>query len=538
MNTLHITITPPGRAALVNAAHDGTAPVRLAAVGLTTQPFDTASVQIPDELKRLTTFSGGVVAEDTIHITIRDETADHYTLYGFGLYLEDGTLFATYSQQEIILTKSASAMLLLAVDIRFADIDPGRITFGETSWTNPPGTQTVAGVLTLSSHAQAIAGVDDRSAVPPSALKAALDHRLGQAAPSGYAKTLIASPDATTLRQATGPGEASVMDTGAGKGLDADLLDGYHGTYYLQWRNLQDKPQTYPPSAHQHTSRDLPELASQLDALVKKSGSLMTGSLESQGTLTGDALGQGRGPALKIGNDCEFWDNNIPYAATFRSGTFPAIAQLFFGTSQQCYFGTGTKNTHTVIGARSGSLWIETADRYYYQQHDTTHVAFYKKNGGNAFFWRRSDTGGAGGAHEAELMSLQDNGNLSIAGVMVSAGGYAQGSSRKLKHIEGPLPYGLAEVEQLTTLIGRYKSSYHPDGLRRLFLDAEQLLELMPETVNAEGVRFEGAYVPSIKLDQLLPVLVKAIAQLSAKVNALTGPLSPSHAENPPEDTR
>ncbi len=529
MTPLQITITPQGRAALVNAEHHGTVPVRLASVGLTAQHFDPAAATMPDESKRLTTFSGGVVAADTIHITIRDATSDQYDVRGFGVYLDDGTLFATYSQQDIILSKSASAMLLLAIDVRFVDTDATQLTFGETSWNNPPATQTVAGVLTLSSNAQAIAGLEDRSAIPPTALKATLDHRLGEAAPSDYAKTLLASADAPTLRHLLGLGDAAVMDTGSGKDLDADLLDGYHGTYYLQWRNLQNTPQTYPPSAHQHASSDIPDLASQLDTLVKKTGSLMTGSLQSQGTLIGDALGNGRIPALKIGNDCEFWDNNIPYAATFRSGTSPAIAQLFFGTSNHCYFGTSTKNTSTVIGAKTGLLWIETAGNYYYQQHDTTHVAFYKKNGGHAFFWRRSDSGGSGSTNEVQLMSLEDNGNLSVKGTIVSAGGYAQGSSRKLKDIEGPLPYGLAEIEQLTPLIGRYKPSYTPDGRRRLFLEAEQLLDLMPETVNPEGIPFQGAYVPSVNLDQLLPVLVNAIAQLSAKVNALTG--APRHAE-------
>ncbi|MDD0886434.1 hypothetical protein LOD47_12095, partial [Xylella fastidiosa subsp. multiplex] len=99
------------------------------------------------------------------------------------------------------------------------------------------------------SNAQAIAGLEDRSAIPPTALKATLDHRLGEAAPSDYAKTLLASADAPTLRHLLGLGDAAVMDTGSGKELDADLLDGYHGTYYLQWRNLQNTPQTYPPSA-------------------------------------------------------------------------------------------------------------------------------------------------------------------------------------------------------------------------------------------------------------------------------------------------
>ncbi|MDD0917177.1 hypothetical protein LOD44_12060, partial [Xylella fastidiosa subsp. multiplex] len=85
------------------------------------------------------------------------------------------------------------------------------------------------------SNAQAIAGLEDRSAIPPTALKATLDHRLGEAAPSDYAKTLLASADAPTLRHLLGLGDAAVMDTGSGKELDADLLDGYHGTYYLQW---------------------------------------------------------------------------------------------------------------------------------------------------------------------------------------------------------------------------------------------------------------------------------------------------------------
>ncbi|EWG13240.1 hypothetical protein P910_003511, partial [Xylella fastidiosa Mul-MD] len=183
-----------------NAQHHGTVPVRLASVGLTAQHFDPAAATMPDESKRLTTFSGGVVAADTIHITIGDATSDQYDVRGFGVYLDDGTLFATYSQQDIILSKSASAMLLLAIDVRFVDTDATQLTFGETSWNNPPATQTVAGVLTLSSNAQAIAGLEDRSAIPPTALKATLDHRLGEAAPSDYAKTLLASADAPTLR--------------------------------------------------------------------------------------------------------------------------------------------------------------------------------------------------------------------------------------------------------------------------------------------------------------------------------------------------
>lgn len=37
-------------------------------------------------------------------------------------------------------------------------------------------------------------------------------------------------------------GSAALVDTGAGNGLDADLLDGQHGSYYQAWANVTGKP--------------------------------------------------------------------------------------------------------------------------------------------------------------------------------------------------------------------------------------------------------------------------------------------------------
>jgi hypothetical protein len=102
-----------------------------------------------------------------------------------------------------------------------------------------------------------------------------------------------------------------------------------------------------------------------------------------------------------------------------------------------------------------------------------------------------------------------------------STGGFDVGSSRKLKDIEGPLPYGLAEVRRIATLIGRYKPEYNSDGRRRLFFDAEQFLEVMPEAVDSEGVEFNGERVPTIKLDQVTPPAYRAIAELADLVDQL-----------------
>jgi len=119
--------------------------------------------------------------------------------------------------------------------------------------------------------------------------------------------------------------------------------------------------------------------------------------------------------------------------------------------------------------------------------------------------------------------TLASNGSaLQVQGALGATGGFDFGSSRRLKHIDGPSPYGLAEVERMSTAIGRYKADYHDDGRERLFLIAEDLASLVPESVNLHGVPYQGDMVPSIKLDQLLPVLVTAIQQLSAKVRDLS----------------
>ena len=83
------------------------------------------------------------------------------------------------------------------------------------------------------------------------------------------------------------------------------------------------------------------------------------------------------------------------------------------------------------------------------------------------------------------------------------------------------MPYGLAEVRRIDTLIGRYKPGYNDDGRTRLFFDAEQFMEVMPEAVDAEGVEFNGEKVPSIKLDQAIPPVYRAIAELAELVDRL-----------------
>ncbi|MEV8471656.1 hypothetical protein [Ralstonia sp. UNC404CL21Col] len=169
-----INITDAGRAALVNADHTGTAARKIVQAGIATAPFtfDAGLQALPNELKRLTTISGETIAADTVHATIRDDSADQYTTYGFGLYLDNGVLLGTYCQATPIMEKAPVAILLLAVDMVFKQLDVTALSFGDAAFTNPPATTERQGVVELATAAETVEGADAQRAVTPASLNA------------------------------------------------------------------------------------------------------------------------------------------------------------------------------------------------------------------------------------------------------------------------------------------------------------------------------------------------------------------------------
>ncbi|MBP0633294.1 hypothetical protein [Cupriavidus sp. AcVe19-1a] len=167
-----IKLTNAGRAALVGPGNVGTITRTVVSVGIATAPFahDVDMLVMPNERKRLTSIGGENVAPDTIHVTIQDESADQYQMYGFGLYLDNGVLLGTYSQDTPVMEKSPAAMLLLAADILFTTIDAAALVFGDAGFLNPPATTTVKGVVELADNAETQAGMDVTRAVTPAGL--------------------------------------------------------------------------------------------------------------------------------------------------------------------------------------------------------------------------------------------------------------------------------------------------------------------------------------------------------------------------------
>jgi len=680
MSALQLNVTAAGIAAIINAENIGTAPVLISHVGLTDQVFSaTGATALPGELKRLSTLAGAAVANDTIHITIRDDSADSYTLRGFGLYLSDGTLFAVYSHSgetpDYIMQKAAAAMLLLQCDLRFTQINATSITFGNAEWLNPPATTTVPGVVELAEPAESITGTDTSRAVTPAGLKATLDGRFGEGAPSAFVKGLLSLATAALIRAAIGLGSAALRDEGHGKGLDADKLDGQEGSWYLAWANLTGKPATFtpsahthpwgeltgvpatatrwpswlevtgkpatmPPDAHTHAAADivsgtldlarLPQLPiaqtanlqAVLDAKAPTQNPSFTGTVQAQGVLqvmggsayvqsspTGNAhywlrdeTGRNRGLV--------FWDRNndtmqlrrynadgtaaqgglILYAdilswngsAVWHAGNFDPNSKAPLNNPQ--FTGIGIKvgagnagESNVAFGVDDWYLYSNTANFGFYSASKGQGFAFDKStkafsvNGNNVWTsgnfnpntkanlsgaaftgavsapsvrtpymsfdagdashtgyiaWYNASGGRCGymGYGSGTIMGWQlESGfnTVDFNGAFISRGGFDTGSSRKLKEIDGPMPYGLAEVRRIATLIGRYKPDYNPDGRLRLFFDAEQFFEVMPEVVEPQGVEHNGEKVPTIKLDQVMPPAYRAIAELAELVDEL-----------------
>lgn len=684
MSGLKITVTHAGYAALVNAENTGTNAVRVSQIGLTDQDFTPAPelTELPGEHRRLATFSGSAVADDTVHVTIRDESSDSYSVRGFALYLEDGTLLAVHGQPDIILEKATQAMLLLAADIRFTDVAATTLEFGDTNWTNPPATTEAVGVVELATAAEAVAGTDSTRAMTPASHKAATDARLGAGAPSSFMKTLLSAATAAAVRLALELGNAARRDEGAGNGLDADKLDGQHGSYYRAWGNLTGVPSAFNPDEHDHSWGDIKDvpgtatrwpqwnevtgkpsafnptthahawgdiagkpaqatrwpswgevaskpslfpsdvdkvdglsavLGTKVDLLpgvhsvpdsdgngewrVAMAGSgndnrirLQSGSSFSFGAgaileLNGaNALVSGFGVRLATNNgimllsapDVRLVADNVSINGhdVYHGGNLDPVltsgSQRVGGiktwTSEQRFEG-GWGRLRIVLPSFTGrTAWIgffnnDDSRCGYIGYADDNNIEYFADGGRRHNFNTGISTAGSveavghirsenimqaasfrsisgSGDLSAEsagagirlmpngyttegMLHVLGNGNVTVSGTLTPAGGYDFGSSIKLKHVDGKLPYGLAEVERMQTAVGRYREEYNADGRRRLFFIAEQLAELIPEAVDLEGVEFEGERVASVKLEQILPVFANAISELSAEVKQL-----------------
>lgn len=110
---------------------------------------------------------------------------------------------------------------------------------------------------------------------------------------------------------------------------------------------------------------------------------------------------------------------------------------------------------------------------------------------------------------------------VTTLGAITSNGGFQQGSARVLKDIEGESPYGLAELKQVGTYVGKYKEDFNEGGRKRLFVIAEELEKVISEAVTPDAVEYNGKKVAAVDYSALVVPLINAVKELDARVTEL-----------------
>lgn len=238
MDPLGLIITNAGLAAFTRAQLGDDIDLTIARVGFTNQPFLMAPTltALPGEFKRLDTVAGQTTGPDTIHMIVRDASAETYSVRGFGLFLSDGTLFAAYVQTAVLLEKATSSIAMLALDLRFPPEQVAQITFGDANFLNPPATEAVQGVARIATKEKVAAGADDTDFVTSRKLKRLLPAGTvmmwwgaANAIPTGWAIC-----DGSTVPRSDGAGTIVTPDlrgrTPVGVGGDHALGDAFGDT--------------------------------------------------------------------------------------------------------------------------------------------------------------------------------------------------------------------------------------------------------------------------------------------------------------------
>ena len=242
MTALAITITPEGIAAAVNAANTGTGPLVITQVALLSAPST--------EIKRITTLGGDAIADNIIHVTITDETADTYALTGLRLITDGGIIFATYHQASPIVEKGAQQLVLLSADIVLTSVPPGSVTIGGTGFQYPPATTTRQGVIEIATDAEVQTGTDTTRAVTPAGLQATAATTapaMNAAAAVGTAKRWARAdhvhPSDTSKANTTGT--YAELNVGyASSAGNAATVGGWNADPLRTWGNLIGRPST------------------------------------------------------------------------------------------------------------------------------------------------------------------------------------------------------------------------------------------------------------------------------------------------------
>lgn len=111
-----------------------------------------------------------------------------------------------------------------------------------------------------------------------------------------------------------------------------------------------------------------------------------------------------------------------------------------------------------------------------------------------------------------------------VNGTVFAAGGYDVGSDPALKDKESfrPVDNALEKLYNLNVNYGKYHDWYNPDGKERLFIMADNAMkQAVPQAVTKDMYTKDGVSYAGWSSEQMIALLVKAVQELTDKVNQL-----------------
>ena len=227
---------------------------------------------------------------------------------------------------------------------------------------------------------------------------------------------------------------------------------------------------------------------------------------------------------------------------------------LYLNGSKAATSGSGFvfDGTNVGIGAASPALKFHvnsgnTNEAARFESTDTEVTLELKDTTGTAKIKSRADFRFETGATPSEAMRITSSGEVYIAGTtdqgaynlqcngtgVWGAGAYVNGSDERIKENISPLASGLSVVKKLTPVTYRYKESWSKDQSTQTGFIAQELLTALNGEVYVDGVvqqsGSEGYY--SVAYQNIIPILVKAIQELSAKNDALEAQIAALEAK-------
>ena len=225
--------------------------------------------------------------------------------------------------------------------------------------------------------------------------------------------------------------------------------------------------------------------------------------------ITAQVTNGGTGSGAAIGGDLIFRTNGSATNVPTERMRITSAGELLLNTTTTLVSGAGSVS---FVGSTTNRCWVNVGRA----TAATTGTAS-SITGWNGATQVCSIDFNANGANNSGLIQTYTwSAGSPVQGPYVTTGGtsWTTASDENLKDIIEPIENGVEKLSSLRSVIGKFKTDH--DDVRRVFLIAQDVQAVLPEAVVTDGDGHLG-----LNYQDMIPILVKAIQELSAEVEVL-----------------